>query len=94
MTAPRFSAPVYALFIVVAAIAAGPTCARANDFAMPFGGKAASQPAAAAFAANADESGSVHVSSGQLGVVFRAPRGLRSRRNDRMSTEPTRRRHG
>jgi hypothetical protein len=70
MTAPRFSAPVYALFIVVGAIAAGPTCARANDFAMPFGGKAASQPAAAAFAANADESGSAHVSAVSLAPSF------------------------
>ncbi len=56
MIPPRFSALLCALFIVVVAIAAAPTAARANDFAMPFGGKGASQPAAAAFAANSDES--------------------------------------
>ena len=58
MTAPRFSVPLCALFFMGVAIAGAPTRARANDFAMPFGGKGASQPAATVFAANAHESGS------------------------------------
>jgi len=58
MTAPRISVPLCALFFVGVAIAAAPTRARANDFAMPFGGIAASQPAVTVFAAKAHESGS------------------------------------
>jgi hypothetical protein len=46
MTVSRISASLCTLFIVVVAFAAAPNCARANDFTLPFGGKAASQPAA------------------------------------------------
>ena len=68
MTAPRFS--LHVLFFVGVAIAAVPTRARADDFATPFGGKAASQPAATVFAAEAHESGSGHVSGVSLASSF------------------------
>jgi hypothetical protein len=68
MTAPRISVLWFALCIVVIATAAAPTRARANDFAMPFGGKAAPQLAATAFGANADESG--HWSAIRLASSF------------------------
>jgi hypothetical protein len=66
MPVPRFPASLCTLFIIVVAFAAAPTCARANDFGMPFGGKAASQPTATHFAAIAEQSSSAHGSAIRL----------------------------